>query len=271
VNSPAAPSYDRHLAVARAAADAAGRILIAARREGNISVGKKGMFDFVTETDLAIHDSLSSHIAAAFPSHTIISEEGSSHDVPQEGECWLIDPIDGTSNFIHGHDHVAISIAYLRGGETMAGVVIAPFVSQTFWAIAGSGAYRDGVCLRMRAPASDADVLVGIGFPHDRSEVDNIVSRLPRLLSRYGDVRRLASPALDICWVADGRLGAFLDRIHPWDIAAAGLVAKEAGAAIARLARPGPAGKRSDGEDYLVAHPALASRMMVHLDLEAQP
>ena len=141
----------------------------------------------------------------------------------------------------------------------MLGVVHAPFQGQTFWAVAGRGAYRNGQRIKASSLTDVRRALIGTGFPHNRTRIDEIVDRLKPLLREFGDIRRLAAPALDICWVADGRLTGFVDRIREWDVAAAGLIATEAGAFMTAL-KPAD-GEGDDGTDYLIAAPGIFERL----------
>lgn len=263
-------AFEEELSLAVEASKVAGLILIETRNTGKMTVHKKGEFDFVTEADLAVHNCLRERILKRFPDHQIISEEGQSFDIPDGDDYWLVDPIDGTVNFIHGHAHVSISMAYFSDGVPVVGVVYAPFTNEIFWGIKGQGAFCNGTRLQIENEQKDTNVLIGIGFPHDRTNVAPILNRLLPLLRRFGDVRRLASPALDICWVADGRLNAFLDRIQIWDIAAAELIAREAGAKILNLEKAADEMEVDDGDDYLIGHPDLVTRISESLCLGRQ-
>lgn len=251
---------DRYLAFARAVCAEAGEILLEYRQRGALTVDSKADFELVTGADLAIDQHITRRVAEAFKEHALLSEE-SSQDVNLEASaCWIVDPLDGTANFVHGHDHVAISIALAISGEINLGVVHAPFQQQTFWAVRGEGAFRNGTRIAASTLTDVRRALIATGFPHQRSEIDLLVDRLKPLLREFGDIRRLAAPALDICWVADGRLTGFVDRIHKWDIAAAGLIATEAGARVIALKAMEDRGG-SDGTDYIVAAPGIFDRL----------
>lgn len=259
--------YHRRLEVAQAAAAAASEVLRLVRTRRRLEIRRKGHFDFVTEADIASHLAIKNIIVSEFPDDIVVSEEDieiSSHELD---DYWLIDPLDGTVNFIHGHDHVAVSIAYIRNGKSVVGVVSAPFRSELYWAIAGCGGFCNGERLAIGHPVDASQVLIGIGFPHERKDLEGIVARLHPLLTKYGDIRRLAAPALDICWVVNGRLDAFLDRIRPWDIAAAGLIASEAGAQVSLIEKLAGSLSIDDGEDYLVAHPVLSKDIAEYIGL----
>ncbi len=266
-NSPKS-NFEKELSFTIAVCEQAGAILKEIREEQSLSISAKADFDFVTSADLAVDEHIVSRIKKTFPGQRIVSEEGTSDRVPSRGRCWVIDPLDGTMNYMHGHDHVAVSVALYSDKRPVVGVVHAPFHGQTFWASKRQGAFLDGRRLKVKTSVPDERALIAVGFPHDRAQIDSIVNRLKPLLRSFGDVRRLAAPALDICWVADGRLDAFIDRIKIWDVAAAGLIASEAGAKVCCLDEAGTEKVRFDGQDYLIANERLAKRILDLLDLE---
>jgi len=249
---------DEYLAFALAVCREAGEILVSERARGTMKVDRKAGFELVTSVDLAVHQHFETRIRRAWPDFLLVSEEGAQSADVGDKSHWIVDPIDGTANFVHGLDHVAISAALSMDGQVVLGVVHAPFQKQTFWAIRGRGAYRDGARIEVDPNPDAARALVATGFPHERSEIDRLLDRLKPVLRHFGDIRRLAAPALDICWVADGRLTAFFDRIHLWDVAAAGLIAREAGAEVAMI---GNADVQSGAKDYLVAPPVHFSKL----------
>lgn len=247
------------MALALAVCAEAGDILREIRSEGLVAVEGKDEFELVTNADLAVDRHFKERIAQTFKDHAVLSEEDEDSGNSSKALCWVIDPLDGTANFVHGHDHVAVSAALRIDGTYVLGVVHAPFQGQTFWAVAGRGAYRNGQQIKASPLTDVRRALIGTGFPHRRTRIDEVVDRLKPLLREFGDIRRLAAPALDICWVADGRLTGFVDRIHEWDVAAAGLIAVEAGARMTVL---DPAdGEGDDGTDYLIAAPGIFERL----------
>jgi len=236
----------------------AGSMLRRARQDGAIEVSRKAGVELVTNLDNEIDSLFRSTISHAFPGHQILSEEGQHRPNPQEGVCWIIDPLDGTANFINGLPHVAVSAALSINGVVMAGVVEAPFYGESYHAVKGRGAFRNGQRIEASTITEPCRALIATGFPHDRHDVHTLVDRLKPLLRDFGDIRRLAAPALDICWVADGRLAGFLDRLFVWDYAAAGLIAEEAGA----LCRIFGIDNMPDQQDYLVAAPAIYPHLL---------
>ncbi len=255
------PRESRYLEFALAVCREAGAILREARNKGDVVVDGKPGFELVTNADVAVALHFRQRIASTYPDHAMLSEESHGGIKVGTAPCWIVDPLDGTANFVHGQDHVAVSAALSLEGEVVLGVVHAPFHGQTFWAIRGNGAHRDGQTIKASSLTDIRRALIATGFPHVRTNVDALVDRLKPLLSAFGDIRRLAAPALDICWVADGRLTGFVDRIHLWDAAAAGLIATEAGA---RLAAFGPSHEDApaDGVDYVVSAPGIFDRLV---------
>lgn len=246
------------LSTARELCSEAGTLLLRARQDGEIKVSRKDGFELVTNLDHRIDRLFRDRISRAFPGHDILSEEERHRPNPRDGICWIIDPLDGTANFINGLPHVAISAAISVNGVVMAGVVEAPFYGVTYNAVRGHGPFRNGRPISASTLTEPRRALIGTGFPHNRQDVDTLVDRLKPLLRDFGDIRRLAAPALDICWVADGRLAGFLDRLFIWDYAAAGLIAEEAGA----LSRIFEIDSMPEQQDYLVAAPAIYPHLL---------
>ena len=252
--------YSHELKIARSIVQEAGHSLVKMRQKANLEIHVKGLFDLVTEADLASDDVIRGRLAEAFPDDALLSEEGDGFD-PFVGRCWIADPLDGTANYVHQQSHVAVSLALFSEGEAIVGVVHAPFCDETFWAVRGQGAFYNGTPFRIKSPVNPERALIGTGFPHDRQRVAELIDRLGTVLSVFGDIRRLAAPALDVCWVADGRLDGFVDRLMIWDIAAAGLIAEEAGATVRRLSNATRYPEPSDGFDYVVAAEPLLTQL----------
>ena len=247
------------LSEAVTAARRAGELIVKMSRERSYEVRQKHGSEIVTTADLLSDESIRAHLASCFPNHRFLSEE-----VEVEGACdfsgpvWIVDPIDGTANYAHGHPYVAISVALAVDGEPCVGVVHAPFLGETFTAIRGQGAQCNGSPIRVSAVTELRRALIGTGFPHDRSDLSHAMARVQRLLTECQDIRRAGSPALDICWVAAGRLDAHCESLGPWDIAAAGLIATEAGAMRGNLLPGNPAVPVAlRGEEIIIAAPGI--------------
>jgi myo-inositol-1(or 4)-monophosphatase len=222
------------LLVARRAAERASVIARQQRESLSVSVSFKDVRNLVTTADLACEKVIVDTIKEHYPDHTILAEESSSSVTPQactSGPVWVIDPIDGTTNYAHGHFHVGISIGFAVDSVAQVGVVVAPFYGEVFSAVRGGGAYLNDTRIQVSKVSSIDDALVCTGFPYKRGNIKNICARLERVVTRCRDLRRLGAASLDISWVACGRLDAFYEEtLNPWDVVAARLIAHEAGA-----------------------------------------
>lgn len=250
---------DAYLREAIAAAHYAGEFIAALSRDRTFEVRRKQGSELVTTADLRSDELIRHHLGSSFPDHRFLSEEVFREgDFDFTGPVWIIDPVDGTSNYAHGHPYVSISVALAIDGEPQVGVVHAPFVRETFTATNGGGATCNGVPIRVSEVTELRSALIGTGFPHIRTDLDVAMTRVRKLLTACQDVRRAGSPALDVCYVAAGRLDAHCESLAPWDIAAAGLIATEAGALRGNLL-PGnqalPPALR--GEEFIVAAPGI--------------
>lgn len=226
-----------HLLTIALEAAAKGATVAKTQRENlDVSVSFKGDRNLVTTADIAAEKEIIATIKRHFPDHRILAEESAQTVSPEEygtGYVWVIDPIDGTTNYAHGHYHVGISIACAFNGEVIAGVVAAPFLNEIFSATKGGGAFLNQKPIRCTDTDSVEQALITTGFPYNRSNIHNICTRIERVARICRDVRRLGAASLDICWVACGRIDAYFEEtLNPWDGAAGCLIAREAGAAI---------------------------------------
>jgi fructose-1,6-bisphosphatase/inositol monophosphatase family enzyme len=199
------------------------------------SVTFKGSVDLVTETDEAVEKLVFDAIRSRFPAHALIGEEsvakGASEALGQRA-TWIVDPVDGTTNFVHGLPWVGISIAFAVAGKVLLGVVYNPILDELFTATLGSGARLNGEVIRASETALLKNALVATGFSYDRREasIDFHLGKLRAVLLACRDIRRPGSAAMDMCAVACGRLDAYYELgIHIWDMAAAALIVREAG------------------------------------------
>lgn len=230
------PSIKDALAVATLAANRGGEIAREQRSQQSVSVSLKAVRNLVTTADLAAEKAIIETIKNHFPDHKIFAEESTNtegQDLFDAGPVWVIDPIDGTTNYAHGHNQVGVSIAYVVDGIAQAGAVLAPFQNELFTATKGGGAFCNDKPIKVTETTTLTEALIATGFPYERSNVDNICDRLLRLLRTCRDIRRLGAASLDISWVACGRLDVFYEEtLMPWDGAAGCLIAREAGAKI---------------------------------------
>lgn len=211
----------------------AGRLIAEHRQSGNVKHNYKDQQELVTSADIAADQFIIEKIQHTYPDHRILSEETYTDKESLKdlsSPIWIIDPIDGTVNYAHGHQMVAVSIAFACDGEIKVGVVHNPFMQETFHAILGCGAFLNKKQIEVSHANNLRKSLIATGFPYDKSTVPEIMARTQKVLMACQDIRRLGSAALDICWVACGRLDGYFESLSPWDFAAARVIALEAGA-----------------------------------------
>ena len=211
--------------------------LMMSRFGQDIRVDKKGTIDLVTEVDVAVERMFRALMAERFPMHAILGEElGGNASVPS-GPCWIFDPIDGTTNFAHGLPIFCSSLALEIDGVPEVGAVYDPNRKELFTATRGGGAFLNGRPLRVSSAASLVDAMLVTGFPYDvHQRVQEIVGLFGEFVGRARAVRRLGSAAIDLCYVAAGRMDAFWESdLKPWDIAGGALIVAEAGGTITGL------------------------------------
>jgi myo-inositol-1(or 4)-monophosphatase len=204
-----------------------------ARAERERSVEAKGHADVVTDADKASEAIIIGAIRERFPDHGILAEESGAAVGAGEYQ-WLIDPLDGTLNYLHGLPIYCVSLALLRHGEPYVGVIYDPSRGELFAAERGGGARLNGRLLRVSRTGRLAEALLTTGFPYDRfSQPDNNIREHDHMLLKCQDIRRPGSAALDLCAVAAGRSDAHWELgLSPWDVAAGALLVLEAGGAL---------------------------------------
>jgi len=220
-----------YLATAVEAALAAGRIQKQYFRQP-LEIGKKGPIDLVTAADLEVERMFRALVAERFPSHVVIGEEGTSSVPPGPARYrWIIDPVDGTTNFAHGLALFSVSIALEIDGRLEVGVIYDPMADELFTAERGGGARLNGRPIRVSSNSAIIDALLCTGFPYSvHQERQQHVDVFAEFLRQAQAVRRLGSAALDLAYVAAGRFDGFWEeRLHPWDIAAGVVIVAEAG------------------------------------------
>ncbi len=270
---------DELLSVAEAAARDA--VAVHARYLGTVRVqdwSEKGVSDFVTHVDREAEDVIVSRIARAFPTHDVLAEEAAS-DAGGVGAAardadwlWIVDPLDGTTNFLHGYPSYSASVAVAHRGEVVAGVVAHGSTGEVWTAVRGGGAYRNGRSVQVSAVDQLRLALIGTGFPFKRLDL------LPRYLAQFqgvirnsSGIRRAGSAALDLCHLATGYFDGFWELVlAPWDIAAGMLLVREAGGVITNFAGQ-PLGLL-EGGPVLAGNPAIHAQLRdVMLRLETPP
>ncbi len=242
--------------IAVEAARTAGNIITRTmHRLDTIKIAEKQPNDFVTEIDQRVEQEIISIIHKAYPAHGILGEESGE----QKGNeyLWIIDPIDGTRNFIHGFPHFAISIAVMHKNKIEHGVIYDPVRQELFTASRGKGARLNDHRIRVSQRKHLHECLMGTGFAYRHTDKENPipVHILQTILPNCGDIRRAGAATLDLAYVACGRLDGFWELgLHIWDIAAGILLVKEAGGIVCDL---------HAGEDYLKTGDVVAANPMI--------
>ncbi len=214
-----------------AAARSAGAVLLE-RLKKTRRIQFKGEINLVTDADRKAEETIVTLLRARFPEHQILAEEGSTGGSSGHYR-WIIDPLDGTTNYAHSYPHFAVSIALEQAGTVILGVVYDPVLKELFFATKGGGATLNGRPLQPSSVDQLLQALGCTGFPYDRSQFPATLHRWAYFVQRLQGVRRDGSAALDICYVAAGRFDLFWeDHLSPWDAAAGVLIAQEAGARV---------------------------------------
>ena len=235
------------LNIALRASRKAGEILIdAAERTDLLKIEEKGRNDFVTEVDRAAEEEIKYHLRKAYPEHAIKGEEtGIDAGTDTEYE-WVIDPLDGTTNFIHGIPHYAISIACKHKGQLQHAVVYDPIKREEFTATKGGGATLNGKRIRVSGRTSMSDALIGTGIPFSGfalEHIDPYLEAMKDIASATAGIRRPGAASLDLAYVAAGRFDGFWEmNLKEWDLAAGALLVREAGGMVSDF---------RGGNDYL--------------------
>jgi myo-inositol-1(or 4)-monophosphatase len=198
-------------------------------------VHHKGIIDLVTEVDTAAEEAILAILHKERMRATIIAEEShSQYNKSPQGPAWIVDPLDGTTNYAHGFPWFGVSIAYAVDGSSLVGVIYCPMQDELFCASRDSGAWLNGKRLKVSATNSLEEALVATGFPYDiRQHPTIVLAALEAIVTKVQDVRRAGAAALDLAYVACGRLDGFWEiNLKPWDTAAGMLLVTEAGGAI---------------------------------------
>jgi myo-inositol-1(or 4)-monophosphatase len=227
-----------------------------------LQVSVKGPSDFVSTADLNAERTLKTELMRARPGYGLLLEEGGATEGTDPHHRWIVDPLDGTTNFLHGIPHFAISIALERDGEIVAGIVYDPTRDEMFWAEKGIGAYLNDRRLRVSARRQLAEALIGTGIPFGgRGDQPTYLATLSRVAAATSGVRRLGAAALDLAYVAAGRYDGFWEfGLFPWDIAAGLLLVREAGGFVSDL---------TGGQTMMTSGDVLAANGHLHLPLAA--
>lgn len=244
------------LNIAIRAARRAGEIIVRGMNKlHRLDIREKGQNDFVTEIDLAAERDIIDTIRRHYPDHAILGEEsGASGD---NEFTWIIDPLDGTTNYMHGFPQFSVSIGVQRRGRTEHGVVYDPLRQELFTTSRGEGAQLDGRRIRVSTTIGLERALIGTGFPYrdNLHWIDSYMAMLKSVMQHTAGVRRPGSAALDLAYVAAGRLDGFWELgLKPWDTAAGALLIVEAGGTVTAL----------DGSDYQLGGDIIVGSPKVH-------
>ncbi|KZX72620.1 inositol monophosphatase [Oleiphilus sp. HI0009] len=239
----------------------AGQLIKQLREEGSLDHQYKDQHELVTNADLAADKLIVERIKEVFPDHRFLTEETCTdkslgHDL--SSPIWIIDPIDGTVNYAHGQQMVAVSIAFACDGDVQCGVVYNPFLDEMFCGLKGAGATLNEEAISISGQQNFRKAVFATGFPYDKSTLPPILERVTIMLEKCQDLRRLGSAALDICWVACGRHDFYFESLSPWDFAAARVIAIEAGARCGHFSEvPAHIPAAIYDQNLLISSPAL--------------
>jgi len=246
------------------AARKAGRIL--SRDFGeieNLQIQSKSVGDFVTSADLKVEQSILETLKYYYPDANYLTEE--SGHIKGDGETIIIDPIDGTSNFIHGIPHVAIVIAKMINSEITDGVVYNPILNEFYWASLGKGSWCNNKRLRVSKRHELTNCLVGTGIPFSDRVYDKFYTELDNLAKKTAGIRRLGSAALDLAYVSSGKIDGFWERdLNLWDICSGVLLVKEAGG---RISEPNGNKWTTNSRDITVSNSLIHDKLIENLTL----
>ncbi len=217
----------------------------------NLQVSRKGPSDFVSSADLKVEKTVFEELSRARPGYGFLMEERGEVEGSDKSHRWIVDPLDGTTNFLHGVPHFAISLALERDGVLVAGVVYNVVRDELFWAEKGAGAYLNDRRLRVAARLDLRDALFATGAPyHGKAGHDVFLQEVERVIARTAGVRRFGAASLDLAYVAAGRFDGFWERsLAAWDVAAGAVLVREAGGFV----------KEIDGGDFMKTGAIVAS------------
>ena len=227
--------FEKEFDIAGTAARAAGAVL--KERFGKAhEIVKKGAIDLVTEADLAAETTILEILQSHFPQDNILSEEAGDQDIVSS-RTWIVDPLDGTTNFAHGFPFFAVSIALEEAEEILLGVVYCPILEEFFHARLGKGAFLNDRPIHVSRASELGESLMATGFPYDiRERACRIFDRFQRMVVSSQGIRRAGAAAIDLCYVAAGKLDGFWEEdLKPWDTAAGALIVQEAGGTLSNF------------------------------------
>ncbi len=237
-SSLVAPSNAEVLQVAISAADLAAKTISEIRASANLKISEKsGNHDIVTQADLAAEKVIIETIRKQFPDHRFLAEESfnSLTNFDFNGPVWIIDPIDGTTNFSLGQTLCSISIAFAWNGVVQVGVINCCFIGELFTAVKGQGAQLNGQPIAVGKAEGLRGAVIATGTVFNRKDPESLpkmLATIGSLLPQIRDIRRTGACTIDMAWVACGRLDGYFESVNPWDMAAGALLIKEAGGVV---------------------------------------
>ena len=225
-------------------------------------IARKGPRDLVTSADKDAEAHVVRRLSEAFPDHAIVAEEGARRASLDGRPAWFVDPLDGTTNFVHGIPVFAVSIGYVEEGRPRLGVVHAPALGKTWWGGPGQGAWEDDRPVSVSATPMLSEALLATGFAYDVDRLpDDNLDNLASLARRARGIRRLGSAAIDLAYVAAGHFDGYWElHLNPWDVAAGAALVLAAGGRITDF---------RGGEDYLHGRHLVATNGILHDELRA--
>ena len=223
----------------------------------SLQVSRKGAADFVSRADLAAEQTIFEELSAGRPKYGFVMEERGEIEGADNSNRWIVDPLDGTTNFLHGLPHFAISIGLERDRQPYAGVIYNPATDELFWAEKGAGAYLNDRRIRVSQRRDLSECLFACGLPFaGKPGREQALDETGRVLSQTAGVRRFGSAALDLAFVAAGRYDAFWERdLHIWDVAAGAAIVREAGGLVSEI---------EGGRKFLTAGSILAANTEIY-------
>lgn len=256
------PSLEHLLHVCESAARAGAEQLLA--HADDFAVHEKSTADFVTDADLASQRAVFAVLRAAFPDHGLLGEESPEPAELQKEYCWVVDPLDGTTNYVHQLPCYAVSVAVVRRGELLAGVVLDPVRDECFAAAAGRGATLNDRPVHVTRASRLSDAMVAVSLPYGLTHESPDLLSFADIAPRSQAVRRTGSAALNLAYVACGRLDAhWACEIHPWDAAAGVLLIQEAGGTVSGC--DGRPFELAEADYLTAATPTLHAELLVRL------
>lgn len=242
----------------------AGNVIKEIRETDNLELDYKNEgIELVTSADLKSDEIIRTELSRRYPDIKIYSEESYSDDTDFYAPLWIVDPIDGTINYAHGHYNVSVSIAFAVDGEIKLGVVYCPFVDELFSALKGAGACLNKKRIFCSKTDDMSKAIVATGFPYEHSKRPALIPKIRAVLANCQDIRRIGSASLDMSWVACGRFDAYYETVKLWDIAAGYVIAKEAGAQIGYYEKTNPRlPLEFNSSGLFVSNPILYDRLL---------